>query len=93
MPSVGSNSMEAKGASRRSALSIRPRASALPCPSRLITSLLGPYLLWTARREERRLAAGATYEPPTIIERRNWTLPEGLDNAVPALPEFATQGD
>jgi hypothetical protein len=30
-------------------------------------------LLWTARREERRLAAGHTYEPPTIIERRNWT--------------------
>ena len=54
--------------------------------SRVITGLLGPYLLWTARREERRLAAGTTYEPPTIIERRNWTVPEALDSAVPALP-------
>ncbi len=34
--------------------------------------LLGPVLLWTSRREEKRLAAGHTYEPPTIIERRNW---------------------
>jgi hypothetical protein len=29
-------------------------------------------MLWTARREQKRLAAGKTYEPPTIIERRNW---------------------
>ena len=41
--------------------------------SRLTTRILGPVLLWTARREERRLAAGHTYEPRTIIERRNWT--------------------
>ncbi|MFB3827101.1 MAG: radical SAM protein [Bryobacteraceae bacterium] len=34
--------------------------------------LLGPVLLWTSRREQRRLDAGLTYEPPTIIERRNW---------------------
>jgi hypothetical protein len=34
--------------------------------------LLGPILLWTSRREQRRLAAGLTYEPPTIIERRHW---------------------
>jgi hypothetical protein len=50
-------------------------------------------LLCTARREERRLAAGKTYEPPTIIERRNWTAPEPLDLAIPAVPELATQGD
>ena len=30
-------------------------------------------LLWSARREERRLAAGYTYEPQTFIERTNWT--------------------
>jgi len=30
-------------------------------------------MLWSARREERRLANGHTYEPTTIIERRNWT--------------------
>jgi hypothetical protein len=34
--------------------------------------LLGPVLLWTTRREERRLARGKTYEPPTILERSNW---------------------
>lgn len=32
----------------------------------------GPLLLWTARREEKRLAAGKTYEPPMFLERRNW---------------------
>jgi hypothetical protein len=32
----------------------------------------GPVLLWTTRREERRLAAGHTYEPPTFLERSNW---------------------
>lgn len=33
---------------------------------------LGPILLWTSRREERRLARGRTYEPPTFRERTNW---------------------
>jgi radical SAM superfamily enzyme YgiQ (UPF0313 family) len=32
----------------------------------------GPVLLWLTRREERRIARGHTYEPPLIIERRNW---------------------
>jgi len=40
--------------------------------SRLLPAVLGPVLLWTTRREERRLAGGKTYEPPTILERRNW---------------------
>ena len=40
--------------------------------SRFATGLLGPLLLWTARREERRLARGKTYEPATIIERAHW---------------------
>ncbi len=40
--------------------------------SGLAAYLVGPVLLWTTRREERRLAAGVTYEPPTILERRNW---------------------
>jgi len=43
--------------------------------SRLATRALGPVLLWSAKREEKRLAAGVTYEPRTIVERRNWTLP------------------
>lgn len=40
--------------------------------SKMLPSLLGPILLWTARREERRLAQGKTYEPPTILERTHW---------------------
>jgi radical SAM superfamily enzyme YgiQ (UPF0313 family) len=40
--------------------------------SRMLPALLGPVLLWTTRREERRLARGKTYEPPTILERTNW---------------------
>jgi hypothetical protein len=39
---------------------------------RMLPALLGPVLLWTTRREERRLARGKTYEPPTILERSNW---------------------
>jgi len=41
--------------------------------SRVVSSLLGTVLWWSARREERRLRDGATYEPQTIIERRNWS--------------------
>jgi radical SAM superfamily enzyme YgiQ (UPF0313 family) len=40
--------------------------------SRIVSRALGPVLLWSARKEERRLAAGFTYEPATIVERRNW---------------------
>jgi uncharacterized Tic20 family protein len=37
-----------------------------------VAGLLGPVLLWTSRREEKRLAQGKTYEPQTFIEHRNW---------------------
>ena len=40
--------------------------------SRVMAGLLGPLLLWTSRLEQKRLAAGKTYEPRTFIERRNW---------------------
>src|SRR5246500_2104821 len=40
--------------------------------SRLMPAVLGPVLLWSTRREEKRLARGKTYEPPTVLERRNW---------------------
>jgi len=40
--------------------------------ARAAAGLLGPVLWWTSLREERRLAKGRTYEPATIIERRNW---------------------
>jgi radical SAM superfamily enzyme YgiQ (UPF0313 family) len=43
-----------------------------PVAARFTTALLGPVLMWSARREEKRLASGHTYEPPTIIERSNW---------------------
>ena len=40
--------------------------------SRVVSAAMGPVLLWTTRREDRRLATGVTYEPPTFLERRNW---------------------
>jgi len=45
-----------------------------PVVSRISTALLGPILLWSVRRESKRLEAGKTYEPPTFIERTNWLL-------------------
>jgi radical SAM superfamily enzyme YgiQ (UPF0313 family) len=38
----------------------------------IVANVLGPVMLWTSRREEKRLSSGHTYEPPTILERRNW---------------------
>jgi radical SAM superfamily enzyme YgiQ (UPF0313 family) len=60
--------------------------------SRVLGRALGPVMLWTARREERRLANGQTYEPATIIERRNWTwtpplLPTSPLAVLPAIEE------
>lgn len=46
--------------------------SEFPIAARLTAASLGPILLWSARREENRLASGCTYEPPTFLERRNW---------------------
>jgi hypothetical protein len=37
-----------------------------------VSRVAGPFMLWLTCREERRLARGFTYEPPLIIERRNW---------------------
>ena len=39
---------------------------------RALGALLGPVLLWTSRREQRRLGRGKTYEPKAFRERRNW---------------------
>lgn len=36
--------------------------------ARLSSWIGGPYVLWKIRQEERRLAAGWTYEPPTFYE-------------------------
>jgi radical SAM superfamily enzyme YgiQ (UPF0313 family) len=45
-----------------------------PIATRLTTAVMGPVLLWASRREEKRLASGTTYEPPTIVERTNWNM-------------------
>jgi radical SAM superfamily enzyme YgiQ (UPF0313 family) len=43
-----------------------------PITARLTAALLGPILVCSTRREEKRLASGRTYEPTTFIDRRNW---------------------
>jgi len=47
-------------------------ASEFGAVARWSSSLLGPLMLWATRREQKRLASGWTYEPATIVERRNW---------------------
>ena len=42
--------------------------------TRLVRAVTGPILLWTSKREDRRLARGKTYEPPTFVDRRNWAV-------------------
>ncbi len=54
-----------------------------PVVARLTASVLGPILLWSARREEKRLAAGHTYEPPMILERTNWGSAGMTEKAIP----------
>ena len=39
--------------------------------SRLFSALGSRYVLWKIRREEKRLAAGWTYEPPTFYEKND----------------------
>jgi hypothetical protein len=61
----------------------------------LLGQVLGPILWWTSLREEKRLAAGRSYEPSTIIGRRNWVQPKKLLDRSPAVPAFhwASSGD
>jgi hypothetical protein len=42
--------------------------------SPLIHRLAGPVLLWSARRDARRFAAGRRLEPRTFVERRERTV-------------------
>ena len=51
--------------------------------ARLAARLFGPVLLFTLWREERRLRAGRTYEPPTFYD---------ANPAAAALPEVAARG-
>ncbi|MCC6860512.1 MAG: cobalamin-dependent protein [Bryobacterales bacterium] len=40
--------------------------------SRVVGALLGPVLVWTSRREQKRLERGQVYEPAPVIERSHW---------------------
>ena len=44
--------------------------SAFGVSTRLMRMVVGPVLLVTSKREDRRLAKGVTYEPPTFVERQ-----------------------
>lgn len=58
--------------------------------SLVIAWTLGPFLQWTARREQKRLAGGWTYEPPAIVQRSNWPDPSNSPEAAePVLEEPA----
>ena len=53
--------------------------------------LAGPILWWTSLREEKRLAAGRSYEPETIIGRRNWEKAkekERIEHAPASVPAY-----
>ena len=51
--------------------------------SRVAALLVGPVLLWSTIREERRLARGVTYEPEPLLERRNWVSLEERSGTEP----------
>ena len=67
-----------------------------PVAARIAAAALGPFLLWSTRREEKRLAAGRTYEPPSFLERHNWlsasAMPSPKQQPVPALGECSLAG-
>ena len=45
--------------------------------ARLASAIVGPLMLWAAKREGKRLATGSAYEPHMIVERRNWAAAAG----------------
>jgi radical SAM superfamily enzyme YgiQ (UPF0313 family) len=49
--------------------------------SRLFTAIGGPYVLWKIRQEERRLARGWTYEPPTFYDVNDAVKPGDCPSA------------
>ncbi|NQT11382.1 MAG: hypothetical protein HQ582_01450 [Planctomycetes bacterium] len=54
--------------------------------SRLVAALAGPYVLWKIRGEEKRLAKGWTYEPPTFYERNDFVEPPATKDLPRAEP-------
>jgi hypothetical protein len=69
-------------------LDLETSAESIRSFSRLANGLLGPFLLWTARREERRFADGVTSEPGPIVDRRNW-VPRVSRPAMRGMPQSA----
>jgi radical SAM superfamily enzyme YgiQ (UPF0313 family) len=43
--------------------------------ARAVDHVLGPVMLWSARREMRLAPAGRRLEPRTFVDRRNWSRP------------------
>src|SRR5664279_4351731 len=50
--------------------------SAFGPSTRLMRMVVGPVLFLTSKREDRRLAKGLTFEPPSFVERSNWVETE-----------------
>ncbi len=61
--------------------------AALGPAASLAARVLGPVLLFSLSREEKQLAKGRTYEPPTFVERTNWDVAETTGE--PRLSEAA----
>ena len=51
----------------------------------------GPYVYWKLRREEKRLAAGQTYEPPTFYEKNAACHDAAADPCHYVTPQVAPQ--
>lgn len=45
--------------------------------ARLASAIVGPLMLWAAKRERKRLDDGSHYEPKMIVERHNWAAAAG----------------
>jgi radical SAM superfamily enzyme YgiQ (UPF0313 family) len=45
--------------------------------ARLASAIVGPLMLWAAKRERKRLDNGSHYEPKMIVERHNWATAAG----------------
>ncbi len=57
--------------------------------SRLMSLVGGPYVYWKLLREEQRLAAGWTYEPPTFYEKNGACRDAAADPCRYVMPEAA----
>jgi hypothetical protein len=58
--------------------------------SRLAAAAGGPYVLWKTRQEEKRLARGWTYEPPTFYETNQPVEPKAGAGPQPEPCRYVT---